>query len=99
MTIALLLVTNAQSLCVRGQVQSTNCSIQSWQQEQQGGERCAFVVVLERQLALEKAVGIRRLGLPFLPVRHLLNCVGGECGQTGMLNSYSSPEAPPPVAT
>lgn len=34
--IALLLVTNAQSVCVRGQVQSTNCSIQLGQQAQQG---------------------------------------------------------------
>lgn len=33
--IALLLVTNAQSVCVRGQVQSTNCSIQLRQQVQQ----------------------------------------------------------------
>lgn len=34
--IALLLVTNAQSVCVRGQVQSINCSIQLGQQAQQG---------------------------------------------------------------
>lgn len=34
-TTALLLVTNAQSLCVRGQVQRTNCSIQ-WGSESIG---------------------------------------------------------------
>lgn len=43
------------------------------------------------------AVRIRRLELASLLIKHLLNCVGGECGQLGMLNSYPSPGAPPPV--
>lgn len=41
----------------------------------------------------KKAVRIGRMRLPSLPIRHLLNCVGVECGQMGMLNSYPSPKA------
>lgn len=75
-TTALLLVTNAQSLCVRGQVHSTNCSIQSGQREHRGGKRHAFVSVLERQLAPRKGCKDQEAGTPFSPHQALAELCG-----------------------
>jgi hypothetical protein len=72
-TTALLLVTNAQSLCVRGQVQRTNCSIQ-WGSESIGEGKGVLSEVCWRGGWLpEMAVRIGRLELASLLIKHLLN--------------------------
>lgn len=71
--IALLLVTNAQSVCVRGQVQSTS-ALSSWGNKHRREGKGGLVQVCWRGSWLpEGAVRVGRLGLPLLPIRHLLN--------------------------